>query len=163
MGVQGCEGLTGLLELRPLGSLGPRIKLIYSFRVCLDDLGGHHGDTCCVSSINRQGGERNRPQAELVVGEATGGRRQDAGILGGIQSWYWDGTDHSWKTQPCVREDGFHGRHPSVHTPTHPPTKPSIHPSTHPPSHLSIRPSIHHLFNIRLFYLLDNMTYILVC
>lgn len=58
-------------------------------------LGGEHGGTLRVSSIDRQSGERHRSQAELVVGETTGRRRQDARILGGIQSWYWDGTDHS--------------------------------------------------------------------
>lgn len=54
-----------------------------------------HVRTCRIPSIDRQRGERHRPQAELIVGETAGWRRQDTGILGRIQRWHWDGADHS--------------------------------------------------------------------
>ena len=55
--------------------------------------------TWCVSSVHGQAGERHRSQAELAVGEAAGGRRQDAGVLRGVQSRHRDGTDHRCNTR----------------------------------------------------------------
>lgn len=88
-----------------------RMKLIHSYGLKVISLRsnkdggseriGSHPDqtldvrTCCISSIDRQSGERHRPQAELIVGETTGWRRQDTRILGRIQRWHWDGADHS--------------------------------------------------------------------